>query len=73
MLGDETGIVDGSFFSNVPVKKDQVFAFKNIHAKVVKEHIQIQKGRTGRVDVNDREIRQVDTKNNISGKSYVLD
>lgn len=73
VLGDGTAIVDGSFFANVPIKKGQVYAFKNMIAKVVREHIQIQKGRFGRVEEVDTEVREVNTKNNISAKSYVLD
>lgn len=73
VLGDGSGIVDGSFFANVPIKKGQVYAFKNMIAKVVREHIQIQKGRFGRVEEVDTEVRDVSTKVNISAKSYVLD
>lgn len=72
-LGDGTAIVEASFFANVPVKAGQVYAFKNMIAKVVREHIQIQKGRFGRVEENDTEVRDVNTKVDISAKSYVLD
>jgi len=71
VLGDQTAVVDGSFFSNVPINKGQVYAFKNMTAKVVREHIQIQKGRFGRVEQVDSEVREVNTKINISAKSYV--
>jgi len=56
VLGDGTAVVDGSFFANVPIKKGQVYAFKNTVAKVVREHIQIQKGRFGRVEEVDTEV-----------------
>ena len=34
-LGDGTAIVEASFFANVPVKAGQVYAFKNMIAKVI--------------------------------------
>lgn len=73
VLGDSTGIVNGSFFANTRVKEGNVYSFKRVNAKVIKEHIQIQKGRTGFIDDNESTIKEINEKNNISDKSYELE
>ena len=50
VLADETGSVNAIFFGTDDVKKNQVYTFRGVFAKVVREHIQIQRGRNGRIN-----------------------
>lgn len=73
VLGDSTGIVDASFFNEDLVQKNAILAFKNVMSKVVREHIQIQRGRNGRIQETESTIRETNTTNNISARAYELE
>lgn len=70
ILGDSTGVVNGSFFANTRVKEGNIYSFKRVNARVIKDHIQIQKGKTGFIEENESTIKEVNEKNNISAKAY---
>lgn len=73
VLGDSTGVVDASFFSEELIKKGAVLAFKNVMSKVIREHIQIQRGRYGRIQETNDQVRETNTANNISARAYELE
>jgi len=72
LLADETGCVNASFFGNDNVKSGDVLFLRGVLAKVVREHIQVQRGRYGRVTEGDGEIKNINTTNNISKKAYEI-
>lgn len=72
LLADESGSVNASFFGTDNVKKGDVISLKNVIAKVVREHIQIQRGKFGRINESEGDIKSPNTTVNISKKSYEL-
>lgn len=72
VLGDETGTVKGFLFNGSGVLKEGVtiVLFKG-EARVVKEHIEIQLMERGKIDIANREIKEVDKSIDISAKEWV--
>ena len=72
MLGDETGVVKAYVPSNENLKKDNTIVLFRCEANVVKEHIEIQLMRGGKIDLaRNRNIEEVDETTNISAKAWV--
>ena len=72
VLADETGCANASFFGTDDVKKGDVLNLRNVIAKVVREHIQIQKGKFGKHYPAEGDIKNPNTSNNISKKAYEI-
>jgi hypothetical protein len=72
VLSDSTGCVDASFFGTDDVRKNDSLLLKNVEAKVIKEHIQIQKGKYGKIYQTETEVRKTNTTLDISRKAYVI-
>ena len=72
VLGDETGTVKGFFFNDDAVKEGSTVVLFKAEATVVKEHIEIQLMRGGRVEESrTKKITDVDESVNISAKAWV--
>lgn len=50
MLGDETGKVKGFFYENEALKEGNTIVIFRAEASVVKEHIEIQLPRNGKIE-----------------------
>lgn len=72
ILADESGCVNASFFGNDNVKKGDVLNLRGVVAKVVREHIQIQRGKEGRLFHVEGDIKNPNTTDNISKKAYEI-
>lgn len=73
LLADSTGSAEASFFNEELVQKGAVLAFKNVMAKVIREHIQIQRGKFGRIQETESVVRETNTTHNISTRAYELE
>lgn len=71
MLGDETGVVKGFIYDSEELKAGNTVALFNLEAAVIKEHIELQLMRRGRVDAARREIKDVNDTNDISAKEWI--
>lgn len=72
VLGDETGCVKAFLPLNDNLKKDNTIVIFKCEATVVKEHIEIQLMKTGRIDLaRNRNIEEVDEGVNISAKAWI--
>ena len=72
VLGDETGTVKGFLFNDEAVKEGSTVVIFKGEAAVVKEHIEIQLMRGGRVEESrSKKINEVDESVNISAKAWV--
>ena len=71
VLGDETGIVKGFLFDSEELTVGNTVALFSIEAAVVREHIEVQLMRRGRVDAARREVREVNESNDISAKEWI--
>ena len=49
-LGDETGVVKGFFYNSEDLSVGNTVALFNVEALVVKEHIEMQLMKRGRID-----------------------
>ena len=72
LLADESGAVNASFFGSDDVKQGDVISLRNVIAKVVRDHIQIQRGKFGKLSEAEGDIKAPNTTNNISKKAYEL-
>lgn len=75
-MGDETAVVNASFRSELNLQPGKVYVFKDMIAKVAHEHILIRPGRESEIKSAERnaerKIGAVNTRLNISRKSYVV-
>lgn len=71
VLGDETGIVRAFLFLDEHVRVNETIVLFGAESRVVKEHIEIQVPREGKVDRARRVIEEVDEKNDISAKEWI--
>jgi hypothetical protein len=70
-LGDETGIVKAFLWSDPSLKVGSTVVIFKAEAPVVKEHIEVQLMKGGKVDVARREVREVNKTNDVSAKEWV--
>ena len=72
VLGDSTGIVKGFLYNDDSVKEGATVVLFKAEAAVVKEHIEIQMMKGGRVEESrSKKIQDVDESVNISAKAWV--
>ena len=72
VLGDETGIVKAFLFNDESIKEGSTVVVFKAEAAVVKEHIEIQLMKGGRVEESrSKKINEVDETVNISAKAWV--
>ena len=71
VLGDETAIIRAFLFENEHIKVGETVVLFSAGAKVVKEHIEIQVSREGKVDRARRAIEEVNETVDISEKEWV--
>ena len=72
LLGDETGLVKAFLYQNENLKEGNTIVLFRCEAAVVKEHIEVQLMRTGKIDMaRNRNIEKVDEETNISEKAWV--
>ena len=71
VLGDETGTVRAFMYMNDALKEGNTVVIFRGEATVVKEHIELQLMERGKVDVARREIRDVNTKYDVSAKEWI--
>lgn len=71
VLGDETAVIRAFLFENEHVKVGETVVLFGAEARVVKEHIEVQVPREGRVDRARRSIEQVNEAVDISAKEWV--
>ncbi len=71
VLGDETAIIRAFLYENEPVKVGETVVVFGAEAKVMKEHIEIQVPREGKVDRARRAIEQVNEDFDISAKEWI--
>jgi hypothetical protein len=70
-IGDESGLVRAFFPGSSPIRVGKSIALFDCEAKVVNQHIVVQIGRYGRIEVARKEVDKVNDKFNISDKSWV--
>ena len=71
VVGDETGVARGFFFDSDELTVGNTVALFNLEAAVVREHIELQVMRRGRVERARREVREVNESNDISAKEWI--
>lgn len=72
VLGDETGVVKGFFYNDEVIKEGNTVVIFKAESSVVKEHIEIQLMRGGRIEESrSKKITDVDDSVNISAKAWV--
>ena len=72
MIGDHTGIVKGFFYNDEVIKEGNTIVIFKAEASVVKEHIEIQVMKGGRVEESrSKKISDIDESVNISAKAWV--
>lgn len=72
IFGDETGKVKGFFYENEAIKEGNTVVIFRAEASVVKEHIEIQLPKGGRVEESkNKKINEVDESVDISAKAWV--
>jgi ssDNA-binding replication factor A large subunit len=70
-LGDDTGLVRAFLPDEPALRVGKSVVLFDCEARVVKEHIEVQLGRNGRIDVARKEVDRVNEKFNLSDKSWV--
>ena len=70
-LGDQTGVVKGFFYNSEDLSVGNTIAIFNVEALVVKEHIEMQLMKRGRIDQARREVKEVKSSNDISAKEWI--
>ena len=71
VLGDETAIVRAFLFENEHIKVGETVVLFSAEARVVKEHIEIQVPKEGKVDRARRAVEDVNESVDISAKEWV--
>jgi len=70
-IGDDTGVVNAFLYRTEVITEGASLVIFKAEAKVVKERIEVQLMERGKVDESRREVKDVDTKTNISERSWV--
>lgn len=70
-LGDDTGLVRAFLPDEAALRVGKSVVLFDCEARVVKEHIEVQLSRNGRIDAARREVERVNEKFNLSDKSWV--
>jgi hypothetical protein len=71
-LGDETAVVKAFLPNNEYLQVDETVVLFRCEAEVVKEHIEIQLMRSGKIDkAKNRSIEEVDKSMDISAKAWI--
>lgn len=71
MIGDETGIANAFLPESEHLYDGEHVVLFNARSEVVKEHIEIQLDRKGRVDKSRRDVANVKEDYNLSQKAWV--
>jgi hypothetical protein len=71
VVGDDSGISNAFLFENSVIQDGESIVLFNAKSEVVKEHIEIQLERRGRVDIARREVAKVNEEYNLSLKAWV--
>ena len=71
MIGDDTGISNAFLPDYESVAEGEYVVLFNARSEVVKEHIEIQLDRRGRVEKSRREVAKVNEEFNLSQKAWV--
>ncbi len=71
VIGDETGISNAFLFENENLHEGEYVVLFNARAEVVKEHIEIQLDRRGRIEKSRRNVASVNEEYNLSLKAWV--
>jgi hypothetical protein len=70
-LGDETAIIGAFLSADELIQVGESVGFFGAEARVVKEHIQIQVPREGKIDKARRKVEEVNETFDISAKEWV--
>jgi hypothetical protein len=71
VIGDETGVANAFLFESEYLHEGEYIVLFNARSEVVKEHIEIQLDRRGRIEKSRREVPRVNEEFNLSLKAWV--
>ena len=70
-MGDETAIIRAFLFDNENLKVGESVVLFGAESKVIKEHIEIQVPREGKVDKARKRVEEVNESFDISAKEWI--
>jgi hypothetical protein len=71
VIGDETGITNAFLPESEYLHEGEYIVLFNARSEVVKEHIEIQLDRKGRIEKSRRDVKNVKEDYNLSQKAWV--
>lgn len=71
MIGDSSGISNAFLPNRLDLQEGDSIVLFNAKSEVVKEHIEIQLGERGKIDISRKAVDKVSEEYNLSSKSWV--
>jgi hypothetical protein len=71
VIGDDSGVANAFLPDYEPIAEGEYVVLFNARSEVVKEHIEIQLDRKGRVEKSRRAVAKVNEEFNLSQKAWV--